>query len=124
MKKYILLILAFLSLNLAAKNDTRALSVPAIKINYAKSSNVAYVKFKYTSYNSRTYGMKYEIKLPLSYSGISALGKKPVYTRFESAKVQYSSRFQNLEKLDLSAIVEKNKTYNLAKTNTVTFRSL
>jgi hypothetical protein len=123
MKTLILFILASTSLHLVAKNDVKPLSVPPIKISYIKPTGT-YVKLKFNNLNYRNFGLKYELKIPLNYSGISALGKKKVFNRFEADKVQYSSRFQNLEKLDLTSIVEKNKNYNFAKTNIVTFKSL
>lgn len=122
MKPNILFFALVLCFQLFAKNDHSNLTISQpVKINLTKST-YPYIKLKYSCVNTRNIGVKYELKVPMNYSSIASFGKKSVYNRFQ--KVQYSSRFQNLEKIDLNAIVQNNKVYTLSKYNSMSFRSL
>lgn len=119
MKSLFLILSLFLGQSMIAKNE--------IKIVHAKPTvdyTRYYVKLKFKSFQVRSYGFKYEMKVPMNYSGLASITKRIPTNRFGTAKVQFNPRFQNLDKLDLNAIVEKNKTYQLSRNNTFVLRPL
>ncbi len=65
-------------------------------------------------YLSKKYDLKYSLVMPMRKENLSLLGGNFKKSRFDSKPI-YQPRFQNLNKVDLASIVEKNKIYNLQK---------
>lgn len=94
-------------------NDSKRWIIPS-KFD-KKTDNTHMVQVKYQYMPSNSFGFKYELTVPLSANNMPFLITKKKKSRFTSKKAVYQPRFQNLDKLDLSAIVETNKLYNLSK---------
>ena len=110
----ILILFLTITLGLFANNDYK--KTVNIQPRLAKKSDITpIVKIKYSLSLSKKYEIKYEIEMPMKKSNLAILNWKTKQSRFET-KAIYQPRFQNLEKLDLASIVEKNKIYNLSKT--------
>lgn len=99
-----------------AKNDNKIIHIKPLN-NEFNHINSNFLKIKYSSFQSKGLNYRYEMKLPMTYSSLAAFTKRNQTNRFGSSKAQFSPRFQNLQKLDLNSIVEKNKTYQLTRVN-------
>ncbi|MFN5848024.1 MAG: hypothetical protein ACK43K_06010, partial [Chitinophagales bacterium] len=102
------------SMSLQANNDNKK----TIAINPTSSKKVDYtpvVRVKYNLSLSKKYDLKYSLVMPMRKENLSILGRNFKKSRFDSKPI-YQPRFQNLNKVDLASIVEKNKIYNLQKT--------
>lgn len=114
MKLTLIIILFLTMVNISSANDDYK-KVVTIQPKLAKKSDITpIVMIKYNLSLSKRYELKYEIVMPMKKSNLSILGCKTEQSRFET-KAIYQPRFQNLEKLDLASIVERNKIYNLSK---------
>jgi hypothetical protein len=110
----ILILFLTIALGLSANDDYK--KTVNIQPKLAKKSDITpIVRIKYNLSLSKKYELKYEIVMPMKKSNLAILSWKSKQSRFET-KAIYQPRFQNLEKLDLASIVERNKIYNLSKT--------
>ncbi len=109
----IIIILLTIALRLSANNDYK--KTVNIQPKLAKKSDLTpIVRIKYNLSLSKKYDLKCEIVMPMKKSNLAILGWRSKQSRFET-KAIYQPRFQNLEKIDLASIVERNKIYNLSK---------
>jgi len=112
----IIALLLFLTLNMGLSAHNEHKKTAAIHPRIAKKADLTpTVKIKYCFSLSKKYELKYEIEMPMKKEHLALLGWKNKQSRFDT-KAIYQPRFQNLEKIDLTSIVEINKVYNLSKT--------
>lgn len=108
-----LLLFLILSIGLLANSDNKK----TITINPSSTKKVDYtpvVRVKYNLSLSKKYDLKYSLVMPMRKENLNLLGGSFKKSRFDSKPI-YQPRFQNLNKVDLASIVEKNKIYNLQK---------
>lgn len=111
---FIILFLASVQ-HLTAVNDVKKIQPLSFNKSDKKNDNSQTIRLKYSYQNVRSFGFNYEIVLPFNFENLSLLTGNKKKSRFGASKPLYQQRFQNLNNVDLNAIVERNKIYNLSK---------
>jgi len=123
MKNIIFILILTISYTLNAKLEHKYLKISPSVMKWEAKYGYNLVKLKYVSINPRTFGQRYEITVPMNSNSLALLSKKSNNSRFDLSNIQYNNRFKDLNKIDLNSIVEKNKLYNLSRTNVTVNRS-